>query len=128
MENINDINILLDNCQGLQNRQKRQDVFHYLKDKNFNIYALQDTHFMKEQESKIRSEWVYECLFSSFTSNSRGVAFLFNNNFDYKISNTYNDNEGNYFILDLIIEQNTRVTLVNIIWAKYRLTRLLYAN
>ena len=33
------------NCQGLGNRQKRKDVFHYLRNKKYSIYFLQDTHF-----------------------------------------------------------------------------------
>ena len=114
MDVTNNLNIISVNCQGLQNKQKRLDVFQYLKDKDFNIFALQDTHFTKEQEPLITTEWGYKCIFSSFSSNARGVAFLFKNNFEFEIHNTYIDVNGNYCILDISIEQNTRITLVNI--------------
>ena len=35
------------NCQGLNSREKRRDVFEYLKSKLCHIYCLQDTHFKK---------------------------------------------------------------------------------
>ena len=114
MDDLNNFNILSVNCQGLQDKQKRLDVFNYLKEKKFNIYALQDTHFLKEQERLVTSEWGHKCLFSSFSSNSRGVAFLFMNNFDYEIYNTYNDDQGNYCIVDMGVDQNNRITIVNI--------------
>ena len=52
--------------------------------KKCNIYFLQDTHFEKKLEPYIRAEWGVECIFSSHNSQSRGVAILFNNNFDFE--------------------------------------------
>ena len=71
------------NCQGLGTREssKRRDVMKYLKEKKFDIYFLQDTHFDKQIEKIVRSEWGYECWFSSYTSASRGCMILFNNTF-----------------------------------------------
>ena len=66
------------NCQGLGNMQKRRDVFHYLKQKAFSIYCLQDTHFDKKLENYVSSEWGYRCFFASYKTNSRGVAVLLN--------------------------------------------------
>ena len=57
--------------------------------------------------------WNGECLFSNYTSNSRGVAILFGKNFEYKIHQHIRDNEGNFLIVD-ITAQNQRFTLVNI--------------
>ena len=74
------------NCQGLGNFRKRRDLFQYLRQKNCSVYFLQDTHFEKKIERQIRAEWGYECYFSSFSSQSRGVAILLNNNFDFKIT------------------------------------------
>ena len=81
----NSISIVSVNCQGLNNKQKRRDVFHYLRNKKYNIYFLQDTHFEEKTEQYILSEWGYKGFFSSYTSNSRGVGILFNNNFEFKI-------------------------------------------
>lgn len=105
--------ILSVNCQGLGSREKRLDVFSYLKDKNCNIYCLQDTHFTKQSEKFIRAQWGNDCLFSFGTSNSRGVAILFSKNTDYKIHSHTACPNGNYIIADITLE-NKRLTLINI--------------
>ena len=74
------------NCRGLADNAKRRDVLHYLKNKQYSIYCLQDVHWVERMEDQIRAEWGLEWVFfSSFKSNARGVAILFNNNFEYKI-------------------------------------------
>ena len=100
------------NCQGLGNFHKRRDVFQYLREKKCNIYFLQDTHFDPKQESQIRSEWGYECYFASFSTQSRGVAILLNNTFDFKVNVIDSDPQGNFIILKLkTMEQE--FTLIN---------------
>ena len=47
----------------------------------------------------IQSEWGYKCYFSSFTSNARGVAVVFNNNFEFKINSTEKDDSGIFLII-----------------------------
>lgn len=42
--------------------------------------------------------------FSSYKSNSRGVAILFNNNWEKTIHEQYRDDDGNYLILDGIVD------------------------
>ena len=87
------------NCQGLGNSAKRRDIFHYIRQKHYSIYCLQDTHFDKKMETYIQSEWGYKCFFSSFSSNARGVAVLFSNNFEFKINKTEKDDSGNILII-----------------------------
>ena len=87
------------NCQGIGNPQKRRDVFHYLRKKSFSIYLLQDTHFDPHKEDCIRAEWGYKAFFSSFSSASRGVAILFNNNFEFNVKKVYKEVEGNYIFV-----------------------------
>ena len=41
------------NAQGLQGSEKSIDVFEYIKNKQYDIYCLQDTHFVNENESDI---------------------------------------------------------------------------
>ena len=101
------------NCRGLGNLVKRRDVFHFLKTKNYSIYCLQDVHFNKDMEDIARNEWGFECYFSSFKSNSRGVAILFNNNFEHNIKNVTTDDNGNMLVLDLEIGEY-RTTLINL--------------
>lgn len=39
--------------------------------------------------------------FDSFTSQSTGIAIFINNNFEYKVHNTINDNSNNFLALDI---------------------------
>ena len=107
------ITVLSMNCQGLGDLEKRKDVFHFLKQKKYAIYLLQDTHFTVKEENFVRSMWGFECFFDSFSSQSRGVAILLNNTFEYKLHKIKKGNDGNKLLLDITI-QNKRLTLVNI--------------
>lgn len=107
------IKIMSYNCQGLSGGEKRRDVLNYLKNKQYNIYLLQDTHFQQREEIQIRNQWGGECLFSSFSSNQRGVAILFNNNFEFVIHKSNKDENGNLLGIDITIE-GTKTTLINL--------------
>lgn len=107
------IKIATVNCQGLATLSKRQDVLNFYKTKNYSILCLQDTHFVLDTEPYVEAQWGYKCVFNSFTSNSRGVCILFNNNFEFKILREKKDNDGNMLALDLVIEEN-KITLINV--------------
>ena len=77
------------------------------------MYFLQDTHFTSKLENFIKSEWGYVCHFASNSSNSRGVAILFNNNFEFKVKQIHKDPNGNFIIIILEIKQEDYV-LVNL--------------
>lgn len=113
MEVHNRINISTTNVRGLHDPQKRRDVFNYLRSKHIQICCLQETHFTEDLEPYIRAEWGGSIYFSSYTSNARGVCILFGNNLEYKILKSKIDGEGNFIVLDIIIEDK-RLTLVNI--------------
>ena len=101
------------NCQGLGDFHKRKDVFQYLREKKYDVYFIQDTHFEPKQDLQIRSEWGYESYFASFSTQSRGVAILFNNTFDFKAKVIDTDPQGNFIIVNLkTMEQD--LTLINI--------------
>lgn len=100
----NELKILTVNCQGLGDTNKRRDVLKYLKNKNYNVYFIQDTHFIDIDENMIKTQWGYKAFFSSFRPNSRGVAIFFNNNCEIEIHNQYKDDSGNYIILDATVE------------------------
>ena len=107
------IKIATVNCQGLGSPSKRQDVLNFYKTKGYSIICLQDTHFTSDIEPFIETQWGYNCVFNSYSSNSRGVAIFFNNDFELKLHREKKDNERNLIALDLSIEEH-RVTLVNI--------------
>ena len=107
------LKIMSCNGQGLGNFRKRRDLFQYLRQKNCSVYFLQDTHFEKKIERQIRAEWGYECYFSNFSSQSRGVAILLNNNFDFKIRKIIRDKNGNFLIVNLDM-LDEKITLINV--------------
>ena len=101
------------NCRGLGDFKKRRDVFHFLKKLNFSMYLLQDTHFHPSIEDRIKREWGFDIYFSSYNSNSRGVAILVNNNIEYKCLNAVQDPNGNFLILRVkVFDKN--ITIVNV--------------
>ena len=108
------VKLLTFNCRGLGGMEKRRDVLNYLKQKNFSIYMLQDTHFTNDDLHLARSIWGYEIFISPGKSDSRGVATLFNNNFEFKVNKTEHDNNGNYLIIDMTIENKYNILLINI--------------
>ena len=67
--------------------------------KTINIYCLQDTHFVEQDEVQIKNQWQGECIFNSFTSNQRGVAIFLKNNFECKINQVKKDDNGNLLFL-----------------------------
>ena len=101
--------------------EKRRDLFHYVRNKKYNINCLQDVHINAQLEPFIKSEWGYEVFFSSFTNNNRGggggggggVMILMNNNFEYKVERVKTDKNGNYIILYVNI-QGKQITLANL--------------
>lgn len=111
----NSIKVCSANCQGLgsSNSEKRRDVLKYHKNKKFDIYFLQDTHFEPDIEVIVRAEWGYECWFNSFTSRARGVAILFNNTFEFKMKDVYSDKRGNLIVINVIIN-SIEYILVNV--------------
>lgn len=110
---VDTIRIATVNCQGLNTPSKRKDVLNFYKSKDYSIICVQDTHFTRDLEPFVETQWGYKCVFNSFSSNSRGVAVLFNNNFELKLHRVKKDEEGNLLALDLNIDEN-RITLINI--------------
>ena len=83
--------------------KKRRDVFNYLHKRKYDICLLQETHCTKEQENKWQNEWGYKAYFSSYRGNSRGVAILINNTFEFKLHNAVSDQDGRFIVLDCTI-------------------------
>ena len=109
----NDITICSFNCQGLGGRDKRKDVLNFLKQKKYSIYCIQDTHFTEKEEQYIRTQWGYEIILNCFSSQSRGTAILFNNNFEYKINKLIKDTQGNKIIIEIEMHEK-KFSLINI--------------
>ena len=107
----NSITVLSANCQGLQNKEKRFDVINYFKETHASIVCLQDTHWTEKDIKAIKALWGNDIYLSGGQTNSRGVAILLNNNFEYEVLNYKKDKNGNF--LNLILKLSTMI--VNII-------------
>ena len=101
------------NVNGLKDLKKRRDIFNFLREKGQDIYLLQETH-MKQKDTKfVRMLWGYDLYLAGNSTNSNGVAILFNSTFEHKVHKTIVDPEGHYLILDMEL-LDKRLTLVNI--------------
>ena len=113
----NSFTIATCNISGLQNVKTRFAIFNWLKTLNINIIFLQETHCRdSEDESDIdkwKNEWGCRSEWSPGTSRSRGVAVLFNFDFEYDIESLVIDKDGRYIHFVLVID-NHRYKLVNI--------------
>ena len=88
------------NCRGISSDKiKRRDIFHYCR-QNYDLIFLIDTHSTEKVEKSWVTVWGYGVKFSSYESNSRGVAILFKNTFQFKILDEIRDRTGNFLILD----------------------------
>ena len=71
----------------------------YFKEKNACIVYLQDTHLIEDDIRAVKDLWNNEVYINGGKTNSRGVAILLNNNFDYEILSSNKDKNGNYLSL-----------------------------
>ena len=101
------------NVKGINEQKKRRDVFSWLRKKNVDICLLQETHSTEQVENYWKNEWGYECYFSSFSGNSRGVAILFNNTFEYKLIDEKKDTEGRQILINFSVN-GVKLTIANI--------------
>ena len=99
------------NVRGLADRSKRRDVFNWLRDKKMSIYCLQDIHCTENMMIKWEAEWGYKTVICPHRTDSRGVAILLNDNFEYKLHRVKTDPEGNFVALDIEMAEK-RVTLI----------------
>ena len=101
------------NVNGINNTQKRKDVFNYLRESKLDIYFLQETHLKEQLENYIRASWGYELWLSGNETNKNGVAILFQPTFEYKLHDIKKDPNGCFILMDIEL-LNKRVTLVNV--------------
>ena len=92
---------------------KRRQVLHFLQKKNPDLLITIDTRFSKDIENTVKTEWGSQVLFSSFDSQSRGVAIFIKKNLPLKVLDKFNDHNGN--ILSIIVEyENKRILIEGI--------------
>ena len=100
----NKIRLSLANVQSIRDKKKRYDVCNFLlNDQNkINVLCLQDTHLIESDQSGMLTLLPHcNCIIHGSKTNSRGVAIIVKNNFEYSIKNTTTDNGGNLLLVDL---------------------------
>ena len=92
------------NVQGIRDKKMRHDVCNFLlNDQNrINVLCLQDTHLTESDQNDLLTLLpTCKCIIHRFKTNSRGVAVIIKNNFEYSIKNVMRDNVGNLLLVDL---------------------------
>ena len=99
----NKIRLSSANVQGIRDK-KRYDVCNFLSnDRNkITVLCLQDTHLNESDQSEMLTLLPQcNCIIHGSKTNSRGVAIIIKNIFEYSIKNTITDTGGNLLLVDL---------------------------
>ena len=109
-------NLLSLNVRGLRSAKKRREIFRWLKryynGKNSLVF-LQETHSTKLDEKIWEKEWGSKILYSHGTSNSRGVAILLPETYNFEILEHEEDPLGRKNVLCLNYE-NEQLCFINV--------------
>ena len=101
------------NVRGIREKNKRQNIFKWCKDKNGHVIFLQETFSTEEIVSNWDSMWEGKCIYSHGTNHGKGVMILFGKGVDIKLKHTIIDSNGRYiFAVGLL--QNQMVVLGNV--------------
>ena len=90
------------NCNSIGKNPKRRQVLKFLKKRNPDLLIVVDTRIAPNIENTIKEEWGSQVLFSSFDSQSRGVALFVKKDLPLKILDKFCDKNGN--LLCVLIE------------------------
>uniref|UniRef100_A0A3P9LGY2 exodeoxyribonuclease III n=1 Tax=Oryzias latipes TaxID=8090 RepID=A0A3P9LGY2_ORYLA len=92
---------------------KRKKILSSLKKDKVQIAFLQETHLVDKEHMKLKRDWVGQAHYSSFSSNSRGVAVLIHKSVPFVLETCKKDPEGRYILLHGTI-QDVHLTMMNI--------------
>ena len=112
--NKNTLSFLSLNARGLNTYKKRITLFEWIRDSNFDIICLQETHFVKEHEFIYNSRWFgnkIHCFSDSV--HSRGVTILFKQNSSVEILNYHQSIDGRRLLVNLKYNEKL-ITIVNV--------------
>ena len=109
------LDIVTLNARGLVSYNKRKKLFLWLQNQKYDICFLQETHCVQSNENLFNSVWhgnSYK-IYHSFTdsSQSRGVAVLFNTNMSYKVIDYFTADNGRSILINVEIHDKM-LTLV----------------
>lgn len=99
------------NVKGLGEFKKRNHIFSWLKDKEYNICCLQELHCTTSDLDKWEKEWGSKIFLSGNSSNSKGIGIFVNGSF--QIIEYKELIEGRLQCLSLVIDNN-EIMLMNV--------------
>lgn len=99
------------NVRGIHIPIKWRKILAFLKEGNFEIALLQETHLSDVEHLKLQQGVFGQIYFSSFTSRSRGVAILIKRNLPFKFLNCIKDRDGRYVIIEGVLQGKTILIL-----------------
>ena len=99
------------NCNSIGKNPKRNKVFHFLNKHRPDILIVCDTRIAKNIENTIKEKWGGPSYFSSFDSQSRGVAIFLKKNLPIMILDTCSDEQGN--LLGILAEFDSKIILLH---------------
>ena len=114
METLKKLRIISTNVRGLRQVKKRGDFWLKYKELKADIICLQETHLVEADTHDLKLEWNIEYLLGGNSTNSRGVAVLINNTFEYDILETIFDVDGRFIVIKLNLIGLCTVTIANI--------------
>ena len=114
------------NVNSIGKNPKRSEIFRFLRKKGGDVQILLDTRFSKEIEPKVKEEWGAQVYFSSFSSQSRGVAIFLKNNLPVEILKEKSDESGN--ILSLLFKYDDETILLTGIYGPNEDNPAFYKN
>lgn len=99
------LNLCSLNVNGLNFPAKRRDIFKAIRDGNYDVALLQETHCTARDERIWATEWGGKMFFSNGRSNARGVCTLLKRDSPWKISSQTHDQDGRFLSLTLEKEE-----------------------
>ena len=97
------------NVNGLRGNLKRKTILYFLKQKQYDIILLLETHSTPAYEKLWVCEWGGKIFFAHGDSNRRGVAVLLKNSFKPKIEKVIFYLNGSYLLLQVAINDKILV-------------------
>lgn len=113
MSDPNSVKFCTYNVKGIHHPIKRKKLLSFLKKDKVQIAFLQETHLIDKEHIKLKRDWVGQVYYSSFSSNSRGVAILIHKAIPFVLSSCKQDPEGRYILVHGTI-YGMHITMMNI--------------
>ena len=101
------------NTRGLNNTQKRRQVFRWLYMNKFQVIVLQEAYSSSEIEKLWSAEWGGKMFFCHNSTHIKGTVIMFNLSLDVEIVECITSEKGRIVILEAQID-DTKCIFVNI--------------